>query len=701
MISLKITRKQTEKRLQVQQFLFDLAFDFIDVTPSEIDNVIVENLQSIVEYTGADRCYIYTFADQNTQFILTHEFNKIDITAKIRGHDRIDHDDFAWLIKPLLDNQPVSIPKVAKLPDAARSIKAILEAEKIKSALLCPIYSRGKVVGTIGLDCVKNMCNFSDEIEELLTNSGKIFAGAINRRDTVRTGIRIEQKFRTMFSEFEDVVFISTPDGRLMEINPAGAKLFGYDSVRDMLNRDIKDLYFDPEDRGKYLQAIKAIGQVKEYQLILKDKDGKKIHVLETSMALRDDKGDIIAYQGILRDITEKRQLEQQLFQAKKMESIGMLAGGVAHDFNNILTTISGYAELMMLDMDKTNPQYKDADNILQGVKRAEDLIRQLLAFGRRQMIEPRIIDINKVISELHSMLKRLIPEDIAFDLKLKDHLSYIKADPVQIQQTLVNLVVNAGYAVKKKENKSKGKSIIIYTDQIDVTKETVKRYPGLREGNYILIAVEDNGIGMDEDTKQHIFEPFFSTKKEGEGTGLGLATVYGIVKQNNGNIYIDSQPGNGAAFKIFWPSSDAQYRDETRIDNQIVYKEHSETILFVEDDKNVCELARKALTSFGYKVITAENGKVALEKVNKDFLSNKIDLVISDIVMPEMGGEELANALRDLNPTLRILLCSGFTDSRVAMKDIQKKNGFYFLPKPYTIKKLEQTIREIISKPV
>jgi CheY-like chemotaxis protein len=298
-------------------------------------------------------------------------------------------------------------------------------------------------------------------------------------------------------------------------------------------------------------------------------------------------------------------------------------------------------------------------------------------------------------------MLKRLIPEDIAFELNLKDNISFMKADPVQIQQTLVNLVVNAGHAINKQEDKSKRKSIKIQTDQVKVEKELAKVYPGIREGNYILISVEDSGIGMDENTKLHIFEPFFSTKKEGEGTGLGLATVYGIVKQNNGNIYIDSLPGEGATFKIFWPASEVKIRDETRVDTQIVPQKRTETLLFVEDDTNVRELACKALSSFGYKVITAANGKEALEVVNRDYLSNKIDLVISDIVMPEMGGEELAEHLRELNPSIRILLCSGFTDSRVTMKNIQKKNGFYFLPKPYSLKKLEQTIQEIINKPI
>jgi CheY-like chemotaxis protein len=333
------------------------------------------------------------------------------------------------------------------------------------------------------------------------------------------------------------------------------------------------------------------------------------------------------------------------------------------------------------------------------GVKRAEDLIRQLLGFSRKQMIEPKVIDINKAITDLHGMLNRLIPEDIKFELNLKENLELIKADPVQIQQIMVNLIVNAGYAIKKQEDKSKGKKISVSTDKFSLTKDMIEQYPGSQEGSYIQISISDTGIGMTDETKQNIFEPFYSTKKEGEGTGLGLATVYGIVKQNNSYIYIDSKKGEGTTFKIFWPVAEVQRRDETRIDTQVHFQKRTETIMFVEDDNDVRSLSVQALKSFGYQVIDAANGKEALDIINKNKLINKIDLVISDIVMPEMDGEELAENLRELNPDIKILLCSGFTDSRISMRETKSKTGFPFLPKPYTIKNLEKTIRSILSE--
>lgn len=694
-------KDKLHSQLELQKFVLSLARKYIEIKAGEINDAIEAGLEEISNFVNSDRSYIYLFEDSNKRLTLTHKYYRNGIKKKIAEHDRVDSEDFSWLIQPILNNQTVNISSITDLPGKASTIRAIMEVEKTKSMILHPINSNETISGFIGLDSVNDEKQFSEEVDNLLKMSGEIFASAIHRRDLISHSIRMEEKYSTLFSETEDVVFISTPEGKFLDMNPAGAKMFGYSSVKEVLDLDIeKAFYFDPKDREKFKKAMRTKGRVKDYEMVIRDKKGEKIFVLETSTAVRNEKGEIVAYQGIMRDETYRKQLEQQLFQAKKMESIGMLAGGVAHDFNNILTTIRGYADLMMLNMKSTDPLFNDVDNIIKGVKRAEDLIRQLLAFSRRQMIEPKVIDINKVITDLHTMLDRLISDDIEFDLKLRENLPFIKADPVQIQQILVNLVVNAGHAIKRQEDKSKGKKIRISTDEFTITKEMIAQFPGSREGKYIQIGISDTGIGMSDETKQNIFEPFFSTKKEGEGTGLGLATVYGIVKQNKSYIYIDSQKGEGTTFKIFWPFAEVQKRDETRVDTQIQFQTRSETILLVEDDKDVRSLASQALKTFGYKVIEAANGRQALDIIKKDFLIDKIDLVISDIIMPEMGGEELAENLRELNPDIKILLCSGFTDSRVAMRESENRRGFHFLPKPYTIKNLEKTIRSILSEP-
>jgi len=693
-----IGKSTDAQRLEISRILLSIAFKFIDVTPDEIDDLLENSLAVVADFVHADRSYIYLFEDDNKRLKLTHRFNASDIKEKIPQHDRVDSEDFHWVINPILNISVVNIFSADELPAKASTIRAIMEVEKTQSMTLCPINSNQSVIGFIGLDSVREKRKFSDDIVSMLKICGSIFAKALHHKHSTRTNLRAEQRFKRLFADIEDVVFITTPEGKFLEINPAGAKLFGY-SIRDLMNLNIEeDLYVNPEERKKYKKAINSNGQVRDYELELKTREGGKIFVLATAKAVKDKNGKIVAYQGILRDVTYKRQLEQQLFQAKKMESIGMLAGGVAHDFNNILTTIIGNAELSQMELDKSHPVYHNIENIIIGVRRAEDLIHQLLAFSRRQMIEPKIVDINKEITDLHSMLERLISEDIRFELGLKKDLSYIKADPVQIQQVLVNLIVNANYAIKKQKDRSRPKKIRIITDELVLNKEFTEQYAGSREGNFILIAVQDTGIGMDEETKENIFEPFYSTKKEGEGTGLGLSTVYGIVKQNSGNIYIESDPGKGTTFKIYWPVSPDQKKPDRKPDTEIKFQKRTESILFVEDDIHVRELMCKALRTFGYNIVEAENGKEALKKIQQDSLAYKLDLLITDIVMPEMSGEELAQCMKELNPEVRVLLCSGFTDSRISMQETNGKNGHYFLAKPYTLKRLEKKIRSILD---
>jgi two-component system cell cycle sensor histidine kinase/response regulator CckA len=694
--------KDLHLKIEIEQLISSIALQFVHVTPAEIDRMIESCLDTIVQFAKADRGYIYLFEDDNKQLQISHQFNQPEIKEKISRHERVDGEDFSWLVDSILEKSTINISSLSQIPERAKSIQLILEAEKIKSMILCPLTSNDNVSGIIGFDSVNQEREWSTGIEHLIKICGDIFMGAIARKRAVYLGKQSEQKLRTLFSKIEDVIFISTPDGKFLDINPAGAKLFGYSSIKKLLNVNIvEDLYVNPNDRIEFHKKLEMRGQLKDYELELKTKDDKKIMVLATATVLRNESGDTVAYEGILRDVTEQRHLEQQFFQAQKMESIGLLAGGVAHDFNNILTTITGYAELMLMDMDETNPNRNDVNNIIEGGKRAENLIRQLLAFSRKQMIQTKIIDINKEISELYKMLSRLIAEDIKFELNLKKNLSSIKADPVQIQQILVNLIVNAGHAIKERKDKTNLKYIKIITSEINLTREFTRQHPGSSEGKHVVITIEDTGIGMDKETMQKIFDPFYTTKRDGEGTGLGLATVYGIVKQNKSSIYVESQPGIGSSFKIYWPASEEEKTVDSKIDSHIHIEPHNETLLVVEDDFHVRNLNCEALKSFGYTIHAANNGKHALEIIKKDSLIDKIDLVITDMVMPEMGGEELAERLREINPQMKILLCSGYTDSHIVSKDSVGIRGYYFLAKPYSLKELEKKIRHVLSKSV
>ena len=482
-----------------------------------------------------------------------------------------------------------------------------------------------------------------------------------------------------------------------MDINPAGLKLLGYSSLEEIKNLDIaKNFYINPEDRKDYLRQIKKNGFVKDYEIRLKKKDGSEIIVLETSTAIYDkDKKNVIAIRGIIRDITKQRKMEKQLAQIKKMEYIGTLAGGVAHDFNNLLTVINGYAEMALMDMDADNPLYDDILSILKVGKRAEKLTSQLLAFSRKQIYKPEIVNINEIIISLNKMMRRLIAEDIQIETLLEENIPNIKADKSQLEQIFLNLIVNARDALNASNNHDLQKKIIIETGHIFLDEEYAAEHPGLVVGNYIFFAVSDNGIGMNEEIKSKIFEPFFTTKEKYEGTGLGLSMVFGIVKQNKGSINVYSQPGQGTIFKIFWPIT-----GEDRILRKKTVKEKispgKESILIVEDDKEVCLFAKKALTGMGYNVHYAFNGRSALELIKEKGL--RFDLIITDLIMPELNGKEFIKKVQFSHPEVKVMYVSGYTDNHIVHNGLLEE-GVNFIHKPYSIKTLASMVRKVLDE--
>ncbi|MCK5033354.1 MAG: response regulator [Calditrichia bacterium] len=691
--------KKKKIKYETQNLLLSIARQFIYVTPSEIDNLIQSSLKYVAEFLNIDRCFVYLINKENNSLQLYHQFLKSDISGKINQHEQVDGEDFAWLMQNLTNNKPIIVDDINKVPASSNTYKLICQVEKIKSMLLCPLKAGKDIIGFIGVDSVKKTRTWGNEDVYLLNFTGDIINGALNRKKAVETGKETEQKMRTLFARSEEVVFISSPKGKFVEINPAGAKLFGYNSTKELLEIDIKnELYVNPRDYDIFLEELQKNENLKDYELKLKRKDGTNLTAQVTALVLRDGNNSIIAHEGIIRDITDKRLLEQQLFQSQKMESIGMLAGGIAHDFNNILTAMNGYAEMVLMGLNKDDPNYKRVNNILKGGKQAEDLVKQLLAFGRKQFIETKVIDINTIITELEPIFRKVVTEDIQLKINLKKGINYIKADPVQIQQIMVNLIVNAGHAIKQLNNESKEKLISISTNEILANDKFIKNHPGCRPGKYILINVNDTGTGIDKETIDKIFDPFFTTKKEGEGTGLGLSTVYGIVKQNNGNIYVNSMPSKGTIFEIFWPITKEKIAKKNKMESKVEFKNRCETILFVEDDQNVRELAVDALISLGYEVYEAINGKQALEIVDKNNLIDKIDLMITDMVMPEMGGEELSQKIHKLNPDIKIILSSGYTNSQIFMNESNTDKTYFFLSKPYTIPKLEKKIRKVLK---
>jgi nitrogen-specific signal transduction histidine kinase len=389
------------------------------------------------------------------------------------------------------------------------------------------------------------------------------------------------------------------------------------------------------------------------------------------------------------RDITERRAMEERLRQSQKMEAVGRLAGGIAHDFNNILTVISGYAELLR---DRKDPSIaEEAGSIVEAADRAASLTRQLLAFGRQQVLEPRVIHLNDIVRSMEKMLRRLIGEDIELVTVLAQDAGAVQADPSQIEQIIMNLAVNARDAMPS------GGRIILETMNTELSHSYVQELREVEPGNYVMLAVSDTGTGMDAQTQAQIFEPFFTTKEMGRGTGLGLSTVYGIVTQSQGHIWVYSEVGHGTTFKIYLPRVEEPARVERQEPQPAGAARGAETILLVEDDRALRNLAVKILRREGYTVLEAE-GSLQAEEICRRH-QGQIDLILTDMVMPQMSGHELAKRVRSLRPHMRVLYMSGYTEYAASQRP-----GFELdaplLSKPFTSVTLSSKIREVLQQP-
>ncbi len=497
-----------------------------------------------------------------------------------------------------------------------------------------------------------------------------------------------------------DYIIITDTDGNITYVNPAFTVITGY-KREEVIGKNPRILKSGKHPREFYEKFWNTLirGETWRGEFINRRKNGEEHYDYSVAFPIKDKDGNIISFAAIKRDMTEEKINQKRLQQAQKMDTIGRLVGGIAHDFNNLLTVILGYAEFILKVVEEQDPASKYAEKIRDTGEKAKDLTGKLLAFGRRQIHKPQVIDINDKIHTIWDMLKRLVPEDIEINMTLSPRPLYIYADPVQIEQIIMNLVVNAKDALIEKENKLGRpfeKIITIETDNIYLDNTYVKFHPGSREGEFVLISLSDNGIGIDEKTIEKIFEPFFTTKEEGRGTGLGLATIYGIIKQNNANIYVYSEPLEGTTFKIYWPIS--KEKEKNLEGRRGIIKENlegKETIVVVEDNEDVREFMKESLNLLGYKIYEAKNGKEALDLIT----SRKIipDMVITDIIMPQMNGEELAKRVKEIMPNIKILFTSGYTYNHITKNGLLKE-GIEFIHKPFSITNLARKIREVLD---
>jgi PAS domain S-box-containing protein len=418
------------------------------------------------------------------------------------------------------------------------------------------------------------------------------------------------------------------------------------------------------------------------------DCEGNPRTLLAKKALLVDKKGNRQVV-GVLRDITDRKHLEAQFLQAQKMEAIGVLAGGVAHDFNNLLNVINGYCELLLDDLAEDDPKRNDILQVSQAGQRAKSLTSQLLAFSRKQILQPSILDLNDTIAGMSSMLGRLIPETIDLVIAAQPCLRSIYADPGQIQQILMNFVINARDAMPL------GGKLTIETANVDHDEAYVRRHSDVEAGSYVMLAISDNGLGMNKTTQAHLFEPFFTTKEKGKGTGLGLSTAYGIIKQSNGFIWVYSEIGKGTTFKIYFPvveGGSAKVAEESKLEPGF---RGVETVLVAEDEPSVRSLTCRILRNQGYTVLDASNGKDALDIAQRH--NGEIHLVLTDVVMPGIGGKELVSRLMSARPGIKALYASGYTDNAIVHHGVLD-SGVAFLQKPFTVESLKHKVREVLD---
>jgi PAS domain S-box-containing protein len=505
-----------------------------------------------------------------------------------------------------------------------------------------------------------------------------------------------EQMFRLITENAEDLITVVDREGKRLYDSPGYNKL-GY--FHKELGKDPFPEQIHPDDFEALVAARmetfeKGVGPRVEYRFHRKDGEWR---ILESTRSpVRNERGEIEKVVIVSRDITDRKQAEEllrrrdeQLRQSQKMEAVGRLSGGIAHDFNNLLGVIIGYSESIECQLAPNDPLRKSAEEIRKAGERAASLTHQLLAFSRQQVLQTQILDLNALVTEMGKMLKPLIGMHIELTTKLGTELGQVKAEQSQIEQVIVNLVVNARDAMPE------GGKLLIETSNLDVNENLASSFPFLQPGPYVLITVTDTGIGMDADTRRHIFEPFFTTKGPGKGTGLGLATVYGVVKQSGGGVIVDSEPGNGSTFKIFLPQTQESAAAPAPEEIAAKGSTGTGTILLVEDEEALLNLTAERLTECGYTVLPARDGVQALE-VARAF-NGSIHLLLTDIMMPRMGGLALARSMSELRPGIRVVFMTGHAEREASYREALR-SGAESIQKPFSHERLIRLVRQALD---
>jgi len=679
-------RKKREKEIRRRNRELTLlnqiiAASTVFVEPKDILRITCQELAQTFEMPQVTALLV---EQEGKQAIVAAEYVTDGRTSLVE-QTRLVQDD--PILRYLIEQKTPVVVGNNPLPPELSDVQSFIAKLGLTSILVVPLIVESRVIGSLSLQS-PTPYHFSDQEINLAWRVADQVAGVL-----VRTQLNKEhRRLSAAIEQSAESVIITDTEGIVLYVNPSFERITGYTRA-EVLGAKFNMLKSGKHNHEFYKEMWNTIkdGNVWHGRFINKKKDGTLYTDEATISPVRSENGKIVNYVGVQRDVTRELQLEEQYRQAQKMEAVGLLASGIAHDFNNLLTVINGFAEMIQFELPPDNLHLqKLASRVRYSGTRAAALVRQLLAFSRREFVEPEVLNLNRTITDISKMVERLIEENIVLKTDFAPDLWPVRVDAHQIEQIIVNLSVNARDAMPD------GGRLTIETQNQLLDDEYVAGHLGLEPGEYVLISVSDTGIGMTDEVKEHLFEPFFTTKERGKGTGLGLATVFGIVEQYNGRIFVYSEPGKGSTFKIYLPREHEAPAEASSTSTQIDGIPHGdERVLVVEDEVTVRNLACYMLRRQGYTVLEASNGEDALRIAQKE--TQKIDLLLTDTVMPKMSGRVLADKFQEAYPDTKILFTSGYTDKSV-MRSSMLEKGVDFIPKPFSAAELARKVRTVLD---
>lgn len=676
-------QKKAEQIIHHQKALLELAqMDF-----SDLDESIRKITQVDAATLEVERAGVWFFNEEASEIICadlylsSKKIHQSGFTLRVSLYPRY--------FESLTNNRALAVSDAAGDPRTSEFAREHLIPLRVASMLDVPIWLRGKIVGILCHERVGEAREWTPEEQDFAASIADLVSLAIeaSQRRRVEEALRAsEEKYRELVENLSDVIYAVDPKGRINYISPSVEALSGY-TPSEVTGRPLID-FVHKEDRPLvrhyFKKYLSGLSETFESRLITRSGQVRWVRSSGKSAVAF---GRVTGVQGVITDITERKELEHQLLQSQKMEAIGMLAGGVAHDFNNLLTGILGYTQLILRRLSTADPMRKEIEEVEKASVQAASLTNQLLAFSRQQVLQPRVIDLNDVVIENSRLLRRIIGEDVELVTVLAPDLGCIKADVMQIQQVMLNLAVNARDAMPQ------GGKLAIETTNVSLDSDFGHKHIGISPGPCVRLTVSDTGVGMDEETRSRIFEPFFTTK--GRGSGLGLSTVYGIIRQSGGNIMVQSEIEKGTRFTIYLPRVDERAEKLATISRGADMLRGSETILLVEDSKIIRDMASEALRLCGYTVVAASGSGEALLMCERH--EGQIHLLLTDVVMPHLSGPDLAERLARVRPEMKVLYMSGYTDNELARHGIVDTD-VAFIQKPFTPTSLSLKMREVLD---